>query len=214
VKYLALWKISCSITVLISLAAAAHAQSSTSFESDRDLLRTGGLRAVAEKHGHYIAHVQFNQWELYNLELLTSQSDLILEAKPTLVDMKLSPDGTSIYSSFMLKPSEIFKRSASAQAENTLIVPGGKVTFQDGTWAEIDTPLQSALASGKSFLLFLKKGEDGLHVLGLDQGVIAIDTERASVASMGRAIDPITDELKGMSPGDVRERVRRLVSSQ
>lgn len=182
-----------------------------STKEEVQLLRAGGLRAVAKRYGHYVTSSPQTSWAQYKLEALVQSSDLIVEAIPTLKSTYLAPNGEQIFSRFSLLPRRVLKAN-DISTENLIIeVIGGKVTFEDGTSAEVAAELPKDLANGGSFLFFLKKSESGLIPIGDYQGVISMNWEHSTVAPHAQDWAPVSEDIKGLSPQDLLEKVDRLV---
>jgi hypothetical protein len=197
---------------LVEAKAQTQRNGTLSATEEIQLMRSGGLRAVAQHYGHYVTSGFRCSWAQYNLEGLVQSSDIIIEATPKLSTTFLSRSGEDVLSQFILEPTRVLKQNGAPLEKLTVVVRGGKVTFDDGTFVEMPTPLPQALASGGSFLFFLKNSELGFVPVGEEQGVIAIDNEHVTITSLGQPISPVASDVKGLSPQDLIERVQNLLA--
>jgi hypothetical protein len=198
-----------TMIALISFSILAAAKSSAqTTNNERDILRSGGLKAAAKAYGHYSTTFDVDHWQQYDLKMLTDDSDMVIEAAPVFRSAVLSQDGSSIDSSFALQPIVVVKGTKSMVARKYLIVPGGLVKFEDGTSAEVKNSFEKALETGGTYLFFLKENSDGFHLVGFGQGLIALDMTRQTVSPQAKGEDSITAQLRGKSPTDVLEAVR------
>ncbi len=184
----------------------AHGQTT---EAVREALRSGGLHAAAKLNGHFTETISFNHWQQFDLTSLVSHSTIIIVGRVVYRESTLAPDGLGTLSSFSFKPYKTIK--TDGKEISFLQVPGGKVTFTDGTTAEqIYKPEAELATSGANYLFFLERVGNVLRLIGQDQGLVELDTNKDVAMSKARDTDAIKKDLSGSSASALVERVKAL----
>ena len=169
------------IIAMTVLAVAVTRQSSTQNPQNQtddhkkvvEAIRRGGLREAARIKGHYVGITDPNwDWANFTLEALTQNSVGIVVGTPEHATSELSSSGDSINTHFLFRISEVVKGGPRFSAGEAVFVavPGGKLDFDDGTSAEVQTPNFESMALGKQYLLFLYQNRNGSNVLLLTGG--------------------------------------------
>ena len=183
----------------------------------RKAVMRDGLRGAAKLRGNYVE--EFNphwDWARFDVEGLTKGSAAVVEGRFTKkLDTRLGSEGMVIYTDYEFSVDELIK--GDIKKEDTIVVslPGGRVTFEDGTSAEQTTPKFEHPQIGRSYTLFLMKSESVPSVFFLSggpQGMFDIE-DSAGVKSHGLPDDLTAIETKGKSREafmkDVREKGRK-----
>jgi hypothetical protein len=176
-------------------------------------LRRGGLREAAKLKGNYVeTYDPYHDYNRFGAEKLAKGSAAIVVGVPTRNRCRLTPDGQLITTDYEVTVSEVIKGSdLDGVGSITVKLPGGKVMFPDQTTAEVVTPETSKMVHGRTYLMFLttEPGEEGYRVVGGPSGLLEL-APGGKVKSHGRAIDPVTDEVKNKSVKDFLKDIRRF----
>lgn len=102
--------------------------------------RTGGLKAAAALTGSAIRnlHVGFSG-RPYGREDLLTQTVLVVVGRPVSNVSRLTADGMDIMLEYRVQPTSVLKGTRSLR-DITVVIPGGRVSFPDGSWAQVNTP--------------------------------------------------------------------------
>jgi hypothetical protein len=95
-----------------------------------------GVRAAAKLTGGFRMMLPPPETELQGLEVLVRNSDEIVVAKVESMEAFVAGNGRNIYTRYRLAVEEAFKGQLNRLDVFHLQIPGGKVVFPDGTWAE------------------------------------------------------------------------------
>jgi hypothetical protein len=127
---------------------------------------------------------------------------------------RLSADGKQITIDYQVKVQEVLKGGIAQGQTITVSLPGGRVSFDDGTTAEIKTPWFRKMENGKTYILFLSDGEKGVFVTtGGPQGVYGTsETDGTIKTHSGRLRDPAW-KYNGMDKRKFLDAVRKSVSN-
>ncbi len=109
-------------------------------------------------------------------ELAVRSSDVLIG---TPVDnlSRLSADGRSITLDYKVKVEYVYKGTVKQGATITVSLPGGKLMFDDGSTAEVQTPWFKKMLNGQTYALFLKADAAGnFTTVGEAQGLFGIPT--------------------------------------
>jgi len=110
-------------------------------------------------------------------ELATRSSEVVIG---TPVDnlSRLSADGRSVTLDYKVKVEYVYKGTVKRGSTITVSLPGGKLMFDDGSTAEVQTPWFKKMLNGQTYALFLKPGEaaGNFTTVGEAQGVFGIPT--------------------------------------
>jgi len=120
-------------------------------------LREGGLAAAAAVTGSYIGGaLPADLGSPASLRALVSSSEQIVVATVTSNRAYLTRDGHSILTHYAAGVGEVLKGTLSVSSEVSLVVPGGRVGFSDGSWAQLDLGGFIRPSDGESYVLFLR----------------------------------------------------------
>jgi hypothetical protein len=137
-------------------------------EKARDNRKVAELRYPAK--GQAVADVA---------ELAVRSSDVIIG---TPVDnlSKLSADGRTITLDYQVKVEYVYKGTVKPGTTITVSLPGGKLMFDDGSTAEVQTPWFKKMMNGQTYALFLKAGNAAgdFMTVGEAQGLFGIPTTK------------------------------------
>jgi len=109
-------------------------------------------------------------------ELATRSSEVVIG---TPVDnlSRLSADGRSVTLDYKVKVEYVYKGTVKRGSTITVSLPGGKLMFDDGSTAEVQTPWFKKMLNGQTYALFLKADEAGnFSTVGEAQGLFGIPT--------------------------------------
>ncbi|HEX7720579.1 MAG TPA: hypothetical protein VF397_00380 [Pyrinomonadaceae bacterium] len=171
-----------------------------------------GLRGAAKLRGNYVE--EFNphwDWARFDVEGLTKGSAAVVEGRFTKkLDTRLGSEGMVIYTDYEFSVHELIK--GDIKKEDTIVVslPGGRVTFEDGTSAEQTTPKFEHPQIGRAYTLFLMQREydqSKFLLTGGPQGMFDIE-DNVGVKSHGLPDDLTAIETKGKSRDAFMKSVR------
>jgi hypothetical protein len=183
-----------------------------------------GLRGAAKLRGNYVEELDPHwDWGRFDVESLTKDSAGVIVGRFTKkLDAHLKGSWV-IYTDYEVSVEEIVKGDLKQGETIFVSLPGGRITFEDGTSAEQTTPKFEHPHIGRAYTLFLT--EDAAKLLTEDaakpsvfflsggpQGMFDIE-DSAGVKSHGRSDDPGAVETKGKSReafmNDLREKGRK-----
>jgi hypothetical protein len=124
-------------------AAGALAQNSETGASarQREARKVGGLRAAAAVTGSYRTEERLpSAGGPAYLEELADLSTAIIVGSAERNVCRLDSSGDSISTVYTVRVESVSKGTVTEGQAITVKVPGGKVGFGDGTWAEVITP--------------------------------------------------------------------------
>jgi hypothetical protein len=207
-----------SVTFLFAVYSTPITSSQSQNLSDIDehkklaeAIRRGGYREAARIKGHYVGTVDPNwDWASFNLETLTKSSAAVVVGVPERSKGELSPNGDMVMTTYDVKVEETLKGPLGVDVIFKVALPGGRVDFDDGTSAEIQTPEFERMVEGKKYLLFLyanRNGSDVFLLTGGPQGLFELKTTGA-IKPHGRSTDPGVKEVQSMNADGLREKVR------
>jgi len=176
-----------------------------------------GLRGAAKLRGNYVE--EFNphwDWARFDVEGLTKGSAAVVEGRFTKkLDTRLGSEGMVIYTDYEFSVHELIKGGIKQDETIVVRLPGGRVSFEDGTSAEQTTPTFEHPHIGRAYTLFLMEEAAVPSVFFLSggpQGMFDIE-DGGGVKSHGRPDDPAAVETKGKSReafmNDLREKGRK-----
>ena len=166
-------------------------------DSSRELVeatRNGGLREAARIKKNFVSSERTSGWAKYDLDGLTQNSSVIVIGTPTLSTSKLSDSGQQILTEHQVRVEQTLKGTAEPGHVLTVTVIGGKVTFEDGTTAEIRTPDLGPINTGKTYVFFLTERQnasaDNFGLTGGGQGLFEIASD-STIEPRGEKVDPV-----------------------
>lgn len=149
-----------------------------------------------------------------NLSRLVGESTAVLIGTPQTNISKLTTDGTSITLDYKVKVEYVYKGNLRESDVVTISLPGGMVTFEDGSTAEVRTPGFRKMQDGKTYALFLATKDNKAFVpVGGPQGIFEIPTTSVTRAVKSHTLVPNDPMLKynGMNVKDFFKELRRAV---
>lgn len=187
-------------------------------------LRTGGLRAAARVKGTItLSPPAFPDLEPQGLEHLVKDSDVIIVGTTGNNRSWLSESGRTIYTSYDVKIVHAVKGTVKTNNEITVSVLGGRVSFEDGSIAEVKPHGAVMPTPGGRYLFFLRQTVDvsaeqeaagkGMVLSPLldYHGLYPIVTKGRVLSLAGEPGRRVAAELEGLDENGVIERLRALV---
>lgn len=166
----------------------------------RDALRNGGIRAAAELDDNYVGILEPNpDWLKYDVEKLTKNSQVVIIGIPFKNRGKLSKNGESLYTLYDVQIQEVLKGNVDVGNAVKVALPGGKVSFANGTTAEIRTPGFVKMLNGRTYALYLDESSEGDDIYFLTagpQGLLEIVDKDNAVYSHAADKSPIKEQVK------------------
>jgi len=134
---------------------------------------TGGLRAAAAITGSAVRSVPCITAAdaPKSIRELGAKSDLVVIGWTASNVSRLSTDGKSIALHYEVRLEKTLKGGPPAAADITVLIPGGKVSFPDGSWAMEMTPNFPPPANNQSVLWFLSRVASKADRSGVDPDV-------------------------------------------
>lgn len=134
---------------------AAAAQETVSGARAR-AFAAGGLQAGAAVTGSITKTVADNRGTPVSLYQLVSFAKVIVVATPIRNRGFLSPDGATVQTFFSMEVTESLKGDTQLE-QLELVIPGGRVSFDDGTWAQVNVEDFNRPLGDRRYLLFLRE---------------------------------------------------------
>lgn len=120
---------------------------------------TGGLRAAAAVNGRYVtARPHGRGWEPLTLADLVNLSHVVVVGQAKSHRMVLSGDGRWVVSEYAVSVNDAIAGS-NISAQIRVAMFGGRVSFDDGTMAQVDTPGFMRPFNDRTYMWFLRKSE-------------------------------------------------------
>lgn len=140
------------------------------------------LKDKAKEKGRFVGYQAQSDAKLNDLSALANGSALIVIGVPKTNISRMSADGKNITLDYTVKVEYVYKGKDGLQGDDvTVSLPGGMVSFDDGTVAEIRAPWFKKMQDGKTYLLFLEKAEAGRYVpTAGPEGIFEIPTDSSS----------------------------------
>jgi hypothetical protein len=155
-----------TLTAIVVLIAAVRGLDLSGVErsaigrQQRAAFAAGGLRAAAAVKGSYITTVDTNVGSPTSFEQLTAFSDLIFVGTPLKAVSRLTDDGRSASLFDDVRVDALLKGFLSPNGHVTVILPGGRISFADGSWALVKTLGFRKPANGVSHLWFVRAAKE------------------------------------------------------
>ena len=150
--------------VLALLAAASIAIARGYTISPQEIVRRktealarGGLHEAAKITGTFIGHTRLKPTNTpASIEELVGGAQAVVVGVATSNAGHITPNGRNIYSEFRFTVSDVLKGYVGATTVEVLI-PGGRVEFDDGRWAQVNVPGFTRPLANRRYLLLLKR---------------------------------------------------------
>jgi hypothetical protein len=121
--------------------------------AESDALRRGGIAAAAALKGHYEGTVSADpENNVETLAQLVAWHSLIVIGRVQSNRSWLTADGESIVTDYRIAVERVLKGDPARRI--TVSVPGGRVSFPDGSMATLTSTMRAPL-NGERYLLFL-----------------------------------------------------------
>lgn len=176
-----------------------------------EAIRRGGYREAARLRGHYVGTADPNwDWANFNLEELTKTSAAVIVGVPQTSIAQLSPTGDQITTNYKVKVENVLKGNLAANNIVEVSMLGGRVEFEDGTSAEIQTPDFERMQNGRRYILFLYANRNGSEIFlltGGPQGLFELATD-GKVKAYARPTDHVAKEIEYKSMNSLLEELR------
>jgi hypothetical protein len=167
-----------------------------------EAIRRGGYREAAKLKGHYVGTEDPNwDWANFNLEELTKRSAAVIVGVPQTSIAQLSPTGDQITTNYTVKVEKVIKGNLAANKVVEVSLLGGRVEFEDGTSAEIQTPDFERMQNGKRYILFLYANRNGSEIFlltGGPQGLFELASD-GKVRPHARPTEHVAKEIENKS---------------
>lgn len=177
-----------------------------------DAARQGGLREAAKVKGSFVVTDYAKAGGVYSgLEALASHSDTVIVGTPARNVCEVTPDGRYITTNYEVVAQDVFKGNIRKRDTVKVSLPGGRVQFEDGTFAEVRVPDFRKMEDGRTYVLFLveQKNNPGyFQVVGGPQGLFELSPDNVTVKSHGRPIDLVAQKYKDKGQQDFLKEVR------
>ncbi len=176
-------------------------------------VRRSGLREAARLKRHYKSTERTTGWMKYDLESLTSASSVIIIGTPLVSSSNLAGSGDRIITEFKIRIDRALKGRFKENQLVTAVVPGGKVTFEDGTSAEITTPDLGPIKEHQKYVLFMRQSHEDSEILTLTgggQGLFELASSDLYVKPRGDKKD-LVQRHKNQSVSDFIEEIETAV---
>lgn len=161
--------------------------------------RRGGYRELARLKGEIVADIPANSHVKFDLDTITKKSAAVVIGTAVSNVCRLSPDGQQITTDYQVQVQEVLKGKGVHAGAIEVSLPGGRMVFEDGTSAQVNTPGFRRMENGKTYVLFLSErapGRKSYAVTGGPQGIFEIVDDGASVRPYGNARDLIAQKYK------------------
>jgi len=170
------------------------------------------LKEKAKETGRYVKSEDPSTAPRYqSLGQIGNLSSVVIVGDAQTNACRLSADGKSISINYEVEVREALKGNYKAGDVITVSLPGGRVSFEDGTTAEVRTSWFKKMENGKSYVLFLSAGTQGGFVAtGGAQGVYGLSEDETVKTHSGRLKDPVW-KYNGMSRDAFLEEVRKVI---
>lgn len=173
--------------------------------------RKAGLRGAASVTGSYIGQVHAAELgSPTSLRALTASAEAIVLATIDSNRCHLTSDGYSILTRYEATVERAFKGAVKKGMELSLIVPGGRVAFDDGSWAQLNVPGLRRPEDGKRYVMFLRNAHS---VHAAEPAVIDKNSYVPAFGPLGLyRID--ADTARVFPAGNVRSALARVIVAQ
>jgi hypothetical protein len=151
---------------------------------------------------------------MYDLESLTSHSMAVVIGTPTAQVTRLNDSGDTVLTEYDIKVKEVFKGHPYPDQVIKVRLVGGKITFEDGTSAEILTNIEP-MEKNKDYVLFLtlpKANSDAFSLTGEGQGLFGLSAQEATVKPHGPSVGLVQkhkNEQVDSFLGEIRKAVKK-----
>ena len=161
-------------------------------ESVAKAIRRGGLREAARIKDEYKGTVRTTGWMKFDLDGITSNSSNIVIGVPLNGSSAIAGSGGDrIETKYKVKVEKVLKGESSDLLN--VVVPGGKITFEDGTSAEIVPADLGPILENHRYIFFLKPNStnsDAFSLTGGGQGLFELTVD-SKITPRGHKTDTV-----------------------
>lgn len=187
--------------VLALILSGPMGLSQTPHQRGRAALDGGGTlhEAAIASGGTYIAAMTTNNgWLAFDdLKDLTRVSKIVVIGTPVENVARVSSDGKAVSTYYQIRVERRLKGKFGEGDTLRVALPGGKVRFDDGTTAQINTPDFPKMINGNRYLLYLNPAESNpsgapdLVPAGGSQGIFELKADGKVLPFARSGIDPL-----------------------
>ena len=133
-------------------------------------------KAAVANNGYYLQSDDGLPWNRFSLEGLVHSSNAVFVGTVQDSRSELEQHGRYIHTRYSVEIEQILKGSLQPGQVVSFLLPGGKVTFDDGTVAEVRKEGEPPLLKDHRYALFTLDSteEAGLRPVGADEGVFEL----------------------------------------
>ena len=203
----------------VAVSSGARHPGQSSRAAVQAAFREGGLRsAAAASGGHYATTTDWIPEVAHTVESLVGQADVVLIGELVENQAHLSVSGEYITTDYRMRVQRSLKGWVLPQSEVVFQVMGGKVVFEDGSSAVIETRGFVRPSTGARVVIFANpfpvddplmppavrayaNGAPVFRLVGMGRGVIELpadENDRIRMNAVG-ARDPGALKMRGMS---------------
>jgi hypothetical protein len=171
----------CLISLLLNCVLLVSAQTRQQRLDASDALarRNGTLHDAAKAvGGRYVTNaVNLDGWiEYADVKAIGRDSSVVVIGTPVDNICKLTADGKDIQTLYQFRVEEGLKGRFKQGDTLTVALPGGRVSFDDGYVAQVNTPHFKRMVNGERYLLFLrgKRNDETFTSTGGSQGIFEL----------------------------------------
>lgn len=179
-KYAAI-AIVAALALTLALASGHRAQKPEKEKRPRPNIVNGdgSLKEKAKntEGGHFLGYATPGKDVRFrNIAEVAQTSSAVIIGTPEENRCRLSEDETTVTINYEVSVQQVIKGDLQPGSLLTVKLPGGKVTFPDGTSAEVRAPWFKWMENRKTYVLFLSTEADGTSYVttGGPQGVFEI----------------------------------------
>jgi hypothetical protein len=166
-------------------------------ETTRVLSQPNGLYKAARLNGGvFVLRSDNHGFVVFDdLSRMAESSDAIIVASPLSRKVKLVNEGREVATLYELAVKEIVQGRRNLGRKVKLWIPGGSITFQDGTQVALYAPMYKELTIGGRYILYLQKVKVAdappgtFFPTGGPQGIFEIDSNHKVVPHADPKVD-------------------------
>jgi hypothetical protein len=170
-----------------TLTATAQEAIERSSRAQRTAYSEGGLRAAAAITGHFVHYLTAPESVGANLPVLCRLSDVIIVGDVSSFSTKVTDNGMDTQTILQVQVHQSLKGSLTPGTISPLVIEGGKVIFEGGSWAETvlsnkDLPNAQFIrfespTTGRRYVFFGTPAEGATHVVQPRDSLLEVDTD-------------------------------------
>lgn len=198
----------------VHVAAAVQPPQRHVVERQRAAFDTGGLAAAAAVTGQYFALAPIPPdigGPIDLKELVDNSADIVI-GWTLQHSMRLAATGRTIFSYYDVRIERVVKGTLNQGDEISVVVPGGRVTFADGSMAQLSTPGFHAPLNSRRYLWFLRRA-DASHVASHEKIIRAAGAFAPTDVKLG-IYDVTSGDIDAHPSGYFRSPLARQIRSK